>query len=89
MENPWNVINCKINLVLNWSANFVILSNTAANKATTFAINNWCRIYVPVVTSLTEEDNAKILQQLKSGFKRTLNCKTYQPKVATQEKNNI
>ena len=30
------------------------------------------KIYVPVVT-LSTQDNAKLLQQLKSGFKRTIN----------------
>ena len=36
-----------------------------------------------VVTLLTQ-DNAKLLQQLKSGFKRTINWNKYQPKVSTK-----
>ena len=37
-------------------------------------MNNWYKLYVPVVT-LTTQDNAKLLEleQLKSGFKRTVN----------------
>ena len=36
-----------------------------------FAITD-SKLYVPVVTSSTQ-DNAKLLQQFKSGFKRTTN----------------
>ena len=35
------------------------------------------KLYLPVVT-LSIEDNAKLLQQLKSGFKRTINWNTKQ-----------
>ena len=52
------LINCETNLILNWSANSVI-SNSAANQATTFAITD-TKLYVPVVT-LSTEDNAKLL----------------------------
>ena len=37
---------------------------------------------LPVVT-LTIQDNAKLLQQLKSGFKRTINWNKYRTKVST------
>ena len=40
------------------------------NQATTFAIT-YTKLYVPVVT-LSTQDNAKLLKQLKSGFKRTV-----------------
>ena len=36
--------------------------------------------YVPVVT-LSTQDNAKLFQQLNSGFKRTINWNKYQSKV--------
>ena len=42
------------------------------------------KLYVPVVT-LSTQDNAKILQQLKSDFKRAINWNKYQLKV--QERN--
>ena len=34
------------------------------------------KLYVPVVT-LSTQDNAKLLQQLKSGFKRVADCNKY------------
>ena len=42
-----------------------------ANQNTTFATTD-TRLYVQVVT-LSTEDNAELLQQLKSGFKCTIN----------------
>ena len=45
-----------------------MLSNDT--KATTFAITD-TKLYVPVVT-LSTHDNAKLLHQLKSGFKKTI-----------------
>ena len=65
-----SLINCEINLILTWFVNCVI-SNAAANQATKFAITD-TKPYVPVVT-LSTQDNAKLLQQLKSGFTRTIN----------------
>ena len=38
---------------------------------------------VPVVT-LSTKDNLELLQQFKSGFKRTINWDKYQSKVTTQ-----
>ena len=67
LEMP--LINCEINLIFTWSANCVI-SNAAVNQATTFAIT-YTKLYVPIVT-LSTQDNAKLLKQLKSGFKRTV-----------------
>ena len=40
-------------------------------------------LYVPVII-LSIQDNAKLLQQLKSGFKRTINWNKYQTKVSTE-----
>ena len=74
------LINCEINLIVTWSENCVI-SNTAANQATTFVTDTKC--YVSVVT-LSIDDNAKLLEQLKSGFKRTINWNTYETKTTTQ-----
>ena len=55
-----------------------MLSNDT--KATTFAITD-TKLYVPVIT-LSTHDNAKSLQQLKSGYKRTINWNKYQLKVS-------
>ena len=73
---------CEINLILTWSANCVMSSGTAAIQSTTFAITNTKR-YVPLVT-LSTQDNAKPLKQLKSGFKRIINWNKYQPKVTIE-----
>ena len=86
MENSWNaIINCEVNLILTWSSNCVI-SNAAANQATTLAITD-TKLYVLVVT-LSIDDNAKLLQQLKSGFKRTINWNKYETKTTTQNAPN-
>ena len=54
-------------------------------KATTFAIAD-TKVYVPVVI-LSTQDNVKLLQQLKSGFKGTINLNKYQSKVSRQAPN--
>ena len=63
----------------------VIVSNTAENQETTFTITD-SKFYGPVVT-LSTQDNVKLLQQLKSGFKRTIICNKYQSKVTIQAPN--
>ena len=60
LEMPSN--NCEINLILTWSKNCVI-SSSAANQATTFAMAD-TKFDIPVVTSLNQ-GNAKLLQQLR------------------------
>ena len=39
------------------------------------------------MVTLSTQDNAKLLQQLKSGFKRTINWNKYQIKVSTEKQN--
>ena len=81
MESSWNAfINYEINLILACSANCVIF-DAAENQVTTFAITD-TKLYVPVVTSLAL-DKVKLLQQLKSGFKRTINGNKYHSKIET------
>ena len=58
------LINFEINLCLNWST-------AEADQSVAFSITD-TKIYVPVVT-LSTQDNAKLLEQLKSGSKRTIN----------------
>ena len=59
--------NCKINLILTWSASCIITNSRGTG---TFAITN-VKPHAPVVTFSTK-GNAKLLQELKSGFKRTI-----------------
>ena len=70
LEMP--LINCEVNLILTWSSTCVF---TNSNGAGTFKISD-AKHYVPVVTLSTEE-NAKLLQQLKSDFKRVINWNKY------------
>ena len=78
------LINCEINLDLNWSDKCVIVVNNP-NEDTTFSVTD-AKLYVPFVT-LLNQNNAKLLKQSKSGFKRTINCNKYQPKVSTERPN--
>ena len=66
---PLNI--CEINLFLTWSANCLIIAGIANNQEATFAITK-TKGYVQVVT-LSTQDHAKLLQQLKTSFKRTIN----------------
>ena len=73
MSNFWRTlktpsINCELNLLLNWSAYWVITNSTGTE---TFEIT-YTSLYVPVV-ALSAEGNTKPQQQLNSGFKRTIN----------------
>ena len=75
-ERP--LINCEIKLILNWSAYCVIIYTNIDEQVPTFTITE-ANLYVPVVT-LSTQDNAKLLPQLKSGFKRTISWNKYMPK---------
>ena len=76
------LINCEVNLLLTWSKDCVITNSTGEEK---FAITE-TKLYVPVKT-LSTQDNAKLLQQLKSCFKRTINWNQYESNVKTFEQN--
>ena len=67
---------------MTWSKNCVVSSATGETK---FAITE-TKLYVPVVT-LSTEDNAKLLQQLKSNFKRKINWNKYESSVKTFAQN--
>ena len=76
LSNFWKTLemllsNCEINLDLNWSNNCVIVATVVANQGATFSITD-TKLYVSVVT-LSTQDNTNLLEQLKSGFKRTIN----------------
>ena len=76
LEMP--LINWQVNLILTWSKNCAISSATGETK---FAITE-TKLYVPVVT-LSTQDIAKLLQQLKSGFKRTISWNKYESNIKT------
>ena len=89
-------------MALSWYANCVITSlekrlvtaaqgdNPAAyDDSTTNATCKItdCKLYVPVVT-LSAENDSKLLEQLKTGFKRTLKWNKYRSEMSNQCKNN-
>ena len=81
LSNFWRtlkipLINCEVNLILTWPKDCVITNSTGEGK---FKIAE-TKFYVPVVT-LSTQDNAKWLQQLKSGFKRTVNWNEYESSI--------
>ena len=95
------LINCEISLNLTWSKNCVLTSKATREAdpdvdpavaeiknptGATFKITDY-KLYVPVVTLLAENDN-KLLEQLKTGFKRTITWNKYRSEMSNQTKNN-
>ena len=74
--------NCEVNLILTWSKDWVITNSQGEGK---LAITE-TKLYVLVVT-LSIQDNAKLLQQFKSGFKKTINWSKYETNVKTFAQN--
>ena len=83
LNNFWRtleipLINCEIILIVTWSTRCFIIDPPIAGQEPTFTIIDTKR-YVPVVT-LSTQDNAKLLEQLKSSFKRAIKWNKYEPK---------
>ena len=89
------MINCEIELILAWSKNYALADMTViaagnnkdppATVATTgleFQIKD-TKLYFPVVTLSNENDN-KFLEQLKSGFKGTTKWNKYRSQTTIQ-----
>ena len=79
------LINCEVNLTWTWSTNCVIVYTNNSNQGATSKITE-TSLYVPVVT-LSVQDNAKLLSQLKSGFKRTVSWNKYLSKPELLRRN--
>ena len=84
LSNFWRalemrLINCEVSLILIWSTNCVIVYTNVANQVPTSEIAE-TNLYVSVVT-LSTHDNAKLLPQLKSSFKRTISWNKYLSKT--------
>ena len=89
------LINCKITLILSWYRECVLVGRAfrgppaaAINSLTSakFEITD-CKLFVPVVTLSAENDN-KLLEQLKSGFRITIKWNKYLSQMYNQNKNN-
>ena len=76
------LINCETNLLLTWFSNCFIVAGTIDGQETIFAITD-TKLCFPVVT-LSTQDNAKLLRQLKLGLKRTTNWNKYQSKTSIE-----
>ena len=76
------MINCEVNLILTWSKDCVLTNSEGETK---FEITE-TKLYGPVV-NVSAQDNAKLLQQLKSGFKRMINWNKYQSSPKTYVQN--
>ena len=92
LSNFWRTLempltNCEVNLILIWSSTCAIVSTNILNQGAIFTITD-TRLYVPVVTLSTQE-NTKLLQQSKSGFKRVINWNKYlsKPDLLAQNPN--
>ena len=92
------LINCEIKLVLSWYKEYVLVGRAhrgppasapafiASPGNAKFEITD-CKFYVPVVTLSAENDN-KLLEQLKSGFRRSIKWNKYMSQMSNQNKNN-
>ena len=78
------LINFEVNLTLTWSSTCVITNSTSVE---TFKITD-TNLYIPVVT-LSTQDNSKLLQLLKSDFKRVISWNKYlsKPELLAQNPN--
>ena len=80
LSNFWKtlnvpLINCEVELILNWSKNCVLALGDNAPSDATFQIKD-TKLYVPVVTLLKKND-IKLLEQLKLEFKGTIKWNKY------------
>ena len=90
LSNFWRtieipLINCKITIKLTCSKKSILAAGNVANQVPKFRITN-TKLYDPVVTLSTQE-NIKLLKQLESGFKRTINWNKYHSKKRSETKN--
>ena len=74
------LINCEINLNLTCSESCILISGGIDNQVQTLSITV-AKHYIPAATLWTQE-NVKLLDQLKSGFKRIITWNKYQSKVS-------
>ena len=93
-ELNMSLINCEVELKLKWNKTCVLINkairaagviiNTPINA--TLTVTN-CKLYVPVVTLRAIHDN-KLLNSLKTGFKRTITWNNYRSRITNQTINN-
>ena len=94
------LINCEVSLTLTWSKNCVRtdkntqdadlnanppLPEITVQAGATFKVTD-TKLYVPVVTLSTQDD--KLLEQLKTGFKKTIKWNKYRSEMTNKAKTN-
>ena len=95
------LINCEVELILAWFKNCVLIdkltreadydadpdvNRTDNPENAIFEIKDR-KLFVPVVT-LSKENDIKLSEQLKSGFKKTIKWNKYRSQMTIQHKNN-
>ena len=95
------LISCEVELILTWFKDCVLIDKSARDadydadpifyeidnsENAIFQITD-TNLYAPVV-SLLKENDIKLLEQLKSGFKRTIKWNKYRSQMTIQSQNN-
>ena len=94
------LINCEVELILTWFKNCMLISKSTRDddyhepigrkidtpENAIFQITD-TKLYLPVVT-LSKENDIKLFEQLKAGFKRTLKWNEYRSQITVQPQNN-
>ena len=94
------LINCEVELILTWFKNCVLISKSTRDphysapidrkidvpENATFKMTD-TKLYVPFVT-LSKENDTKVLEQLKTGFKRNTKWNKYRSQMIIQPQNN-
>ena len=101
LGNFWRALNiplicCEVSLELKWDKNCIITSleqrdigggnRDNAPRGATLSITD-CKLYIPSVT-LSNDDEIKLLTNLKSGFKREIIWHKYRSQMTTEAVNN-
>ena len=93
------LINCEVELILTWFKNCVLIRKWRRDAGYEEHINKktdnpenaifqitGTKLYVPVVT-LSKENDIKLLEQLKTGFKSTIKWNKYRSQMTIQPQN--
>ena len=94
------LINCEVELILTWFKSCVLISKLTRytdydepinrkidiTENAVFQITD-TKLYVPVVT-LSNENDIKLLEQLKTGFKRNIKWNKYRSQMTIEPQNN-
>ena len=95
------LINCEVELILTWFENCVLINKSTRGadydadpvvyeidnpEDATFQITD-TKLYVSVITS-SKENNIKLLEQLKTGFRKTIKWNKCRSQMTIQPQNN-